>query len=345
MQPTIIVEDCCSQSTENGPVVSVQKGSKVRVSGQDGLPKDLEHIPNSIIHFPSSGSVQSADGSQERPISLNLQNLTSAEYVVVVDGNGKVLGKIEPPESDGWLGYFGGRLAFQPFQAPRGEFDQNEILPGTGKIAVIQCGINGKVQLGYLNLTSEDGSIVTLDANGNIVVKKPEEYPTATTGDSLLVMNNGAISVLKPSSNKKIVPSADGTKWELVDNASSGWEFLPSPVTLWSLSHGSLDSLDISINLASLTGYTPNAKMVYLHAKLDAGAQTIRFKTQLKHGTRILASASVNDDYEHNTDSNDILIPIPADKTITLNISSQFIWGSGGTLYVAPDVKLLAWVS
>ena len=157
------------QSTENGPVHTIARGRHLRVSDRNGNPKNLVPIADSLLVGRAS-SLEFRDGSVDKPVAVNLQDLTYGKTVVVqTDGN--IIGVVPPEDSeDAFFGQKGGVVKF--FKDRQDNVFQSPVGRSGGRLAILSCVNNDTVNLEFLS--GQEGYI-KVDADGNINVLEDVE--------------------------------------------------------------------------------------------------------------------------------------------------------------------------
>ena len=197
-------------SCENGPVGSVRKGANVRVSDRNGIPKNLDNLDKSVLVSSEDEGVEARDGSHDRPIFLNLDDLVTAGAIVIVSDDGK-LGIVKANGNQNQIfGLFNGGIGFKDETAAIPEFESSQLESSSGgRLASFGCSSNGKVRLTSFNPNIQSTKYLTIDENGNVNVSDHDidGCPSADAVDDgeidyILGCKNGSLVILPPQEGK-----------------------------------------------------------------------------------------------------------------------------------------------
>lgn len=255
---------CCPDILNDG-------ASNILVTDRNCDPKRLAVVPKSLVGNSAQGAVRSLDGSDLKPLLLNLAKRISGDGGAIIQtGEGRLLSILPAPEGESlpalaYFGVSGGELKFIIPDAGDITWDDS-LLPSqsTGIIPVLTCAAGGRVGIGkFLPAEGEipEGSvrIMVIDSQGNIswLDKEFDDCPEGEDSDSvdaILACNAGKYAFFDIEPGEFITKNESGKF--VGQEFTSGLHWI-SPVTVHS-STGNFNARSDSFDLSSIPELAAN---------------------------------------------------------------------------------------
>ncbi len=336
-QPHPCVEPACPPGTASGAVLVADDNCQTRVlEGRLG-----------ILSTNEKGDTTITDGSSDRGL-IHLQPAKSPGLVTIFgrDSTGTLFELGDDAPEGATIIKQGGQWVVKSTQEATFTFNPSLLPVGAGSLATFICGPNGNVRLGTYTgcanggiLVFNEGSSVPVcnslvDFAESLMIPFCEAADVATVDDIyqgiLVCTSNG---VKKQSGSLNTVFLNPPQLIYLQHKAYPGWTVPPGaeddlpgvgmPVA------GYFTDETVDINLSTLAGYSANATSVVLNCQIKGFGGGALFDIVCVVDGMQYARVPFNSTSSSGADTNQIEVPIPANKTIRIQAIRFSVSGVG----------------